>query len=233
MTQYPGSEGKVQYSDWCQNTLGLEEYGKTLVSIATTKQSTQEDSRAFNFFSSQSACNTAHLTGSSANEHVDFTGTTQDIVLQHIVSWQSLAASALGSFNTSLRFSPNAVPTASAAAAWLMRDSYLNVGVSANQAAQDAADAANGLSKPKKEGVCFSGKLIAFVTSFSGTTKPLGTPDSACDDRLFWPLVIQINSRCREKKSEADRFMRAMDSTYIISGTLLNRESCVSLPFTH
>jgi hypothetical protein len=42
---------------------------------------------------------------------------------------------------------------------------------------------------------------------------------------LFWPLVVQINSRCREKKKEADFFFRAMDSTYIISSTLLNRDS--------
>ena len=135
------------YSDWCQNTDALEKYAATLVPIASAKLQTQEDARAFNFFSSQAACNTAHTTGSSANEHVDFTGTTQATVLQHIVSWQSSAASALGAFNTSLRFSPNAVPTASTAAAWLMRDAYLEVGVSANQAAKDAQNAENGLSK--------------------------------------------------------------------------------------
>jgi hypothetical protein len=42
---------------------------------------------------------------------------------------------------------------------------------------------------------------------------------------MFWPLVVQVNSRCRDKRSEADKFYRAMDSTYIISSTLLNRDS--------
>jgi hypothetical protein len=65
-----------------------------------------------------------------------------------------------------------------------------------------------------------------FVTLRSGTVIPLNSPSGdACNARLFWPLVVQINSRCREKKSEADRFFRAMDSTYIISSTLLNRDS--------
>ncbi len=68
----------------------------------------------------------------------------------------------------------------------------------------------------------------------SGTKQSLGTSDTACDARLFWPLVVQINSRCKEKKSEADKFLRAIDSTYIISGTLLNRDSCARPPpFTH
>jgi hypothetical protein len=59
-----------------------------------------------------------------------------------------------------------------------------------------------------------------------GTDIVLGTPaGDVCDDRMFWPLVLQINSRCREKRAEAEKFMRAMDSTYIISSTLLNRDS--------
>jgi hypothetical protein len=53
----------------------------------------------------------------------------------------------------------------------------------------------------------------------------LSTLNSACDDRLFWPLVLQINSQCKAKKREAERFMQALDSTFIIGSTLLNEQS--------
>ena len=59
----------------------------------------------------------------------------------------------------------------------------------------------------------------------SGTRVALSTLNSACDARLFWPLVLQINSQCKAKKREAERFIQALDSTFIIGSTLLNEES--------
>ena len=53
----------------------------------------------------------------------------------------------------------------------------------------------------------------------------LSTLNSACDARLFWPLVLQINSQCKAKKQDAERFLQALDSTFIIGSTLLNKES--------
>ena len=53
----------------------------------------------------------------------------------------------------------------------------------------------------------------------------LSTLNSTCDARLFWPLVLQINSQCKAKKREAERFIQALDSTFIIGSTLLNEES--------
>ena len=54
---------------------------------------------------------------------------------------------------------------------------------------------------------------------------PLSTLNSACNSRLFWPLVVQINSQCKAKKQNAERFLQALDSTFIIGSTLLNKES--------
>ncbi len=54
---------------------------------------------------------------------------------------------------------------------------------------------------------------------------PLSTLNSACNSRLFWPLVVQINSQCKAKKQHAERFLQALDSTFIIGSTLLNKES--------
>lgn len=54
---------------------------------------------------------------------------------------------------------------------------------------------------------------------------PLSTLNSACNSRLFWPLVVQINSQCKAKKQDAERFLQALDSTFIIGSTLLNQES--------
>ena len=53
----------------------------------------------------------------------------------------------------------------------------------------------------------------------------LGALNSTCDDRLFWPLVLQINSQCKAKKIVAEGFMSKLDQTYIIGSTLLNEES--------
>ena len=53
----------------------------------------------------------------------------------------------------------------------------------------------------------------------------LGALNSTCDARLFWPLVLQINSQCKAKKNVAEGFISKLDQTYIISSTLLNEES--------
>ena len=53
----------------------------------------------------------------------------------------------------------------------------------------------------------------------------LGALNSTCDARLFWPLVLQINSQCKAKKKEAEQFIKLLDSTYIIGSNLLNEES--------
>jgi hypothetical protein len=148
MTQYPLAPNVIGPSDWCANTDLLEKFAQTLPPIQSVKGSTQEDSRAFNFFSSQSACNTAH-SAASTDERVEFSGTTQATVLQHIISWQAAAAVV----SSSIRFSPTSVPTASTAAQWLLRDAYLEVGVSANQAAKDKANAESGLSKAAASGM--------------------------------------------------------------------------------
>ena len=53
----------------------------------------------------------------------------------------------------------------------------------------------------------------------------LGALNSTCDARLFWPLVLQINSQCKAKKIVAEGYMSKLDQTYIIGSTLLNEES--------
>jgi hypothetical protein len=63
------------------------------------------------------------------------------------------------------------------------------------------------------------------MTLCSVTNVPLSTPNSACNTRLFWPLVVQTNSQCEAKKLDAERFLQALDSTFIIGSTLLNQES--------
>jgi hypothetical protein len=152
MTQYPNlKDTNSLSSDWCRNTDALEKYILSLVPVISAGRSTEEDNRAFNLFSSQTTCNNAHTSG-PASEHIAFTGATQSTILQHMISWQAAAALLFGPFNSSLRFSPNAVPTSSAAAAWLIQDTFLDIGVSANQAARDTLSAANGLNKAAATG---------------------------------------------------------------------------------
>jgi len=135
MTQYPNiKEAKSLSSDWCRNVDALEKYSLTLVPIRTT----EDDNRAFNFFSSQTACNSAHATASSADERIVFTGATQATILQHMISWQAAAAPRLGSNIASLRFFSNGAPTSSTAAAWLLQDAFLEIDVSsANEPFRD------------------------------------------------------------------------------------------------
>ena len=152
MTQYPNPRDTTSLSsDWCVNTDALEKYSLNLVPVISAGRSTEEDNRAFNLFSSQAACNTAHTAG-AADERIAFTGATQSTILQHMISWQAAAASLFGPFNSSLRFFSNAVPTSSSAAAWIMQDTFLEIGVSANQAARDTLSVANGLNKAAATG---------------------------------------------------------------------------------
>lgn len=138
MTQYPNiKEAKSLSSDWCRNVDALEKYSSTLVPIIS-RRTTEEDNRAFNFFSSQTACNSAHATASSADERIVFTGATQATILQHMISWQAAAAQQLGSNIASLRFFSNGAPTLSTAAAWLLQDAFLEIDVSsANEPFRD------------------------------------------------------------------------------------------------
>jgi hypothetical protein len=152
MTQYPNlKDTNSLSSDWCRNTNALEKYSLSLAPVISAGRSTQEDNRAFNLFSSQTACNAAH-TASAAAERIYFAGATQSTILLHMVSWQAAAVSLFGPFNSSLRFFSNSVPTSSAAAAWLMQDTFIEIDVSANQAARDTLNAANGLSKAASTG---------------------------------------------------------------------------------
>jgi hypothetical protein len=175
MTQYPHLEDTNSLSsDWCRNTESLEAYSLSLVPVVSAAASTQEDNRAFNLFSSQTACNAAH-TAAAAAERIAFTGATQSVILQHMIEWQAAAAPLFGPFNTSLRFFSNAAPTSSAAAAWLIQDTYLEVGVSANRAAQDSLSAATGLSKAAATGrrVPFLPHRWGFDAMFSHECAPI------------------------------------------------------------
>jgi hypothetical protein len=60
MTQFPMAPKPIEYSDWCENTDRLEKFAATLPPVQSARATTQEDIRAFNFFSSQATCNSAH-----------------------------------------------------------------------------------------------------------------------------------------------------------------------------
>jgi hypothetical protein len=137
MTQYPNiKDQKSLSSHWCQVVDALEKHSLTLIPVISSR-TTEEDNRAFNLFSSQTACNSAHVAASSADERVVFTGATQATILQHMISWQAAAAHLLGSNIASLRFFSNDAPTSSTAAAWLLQDAFLEINVSANRAYLD------------------------------------------------------------------------------------------------
>jgi len=123
-----------------------------------------------------------------------------------------------GSVANILRLSPDTTPTSLSVASWLLRDAYLSVDVSAAQAASDTAKKDAGLQTDAKSGV--SVNLVDFCNGASSSV-----PGVTAGTALYWPLVIQINSRCRDKKQEANKFQLSMESTYIISSTLLNKQS--------
>lgn len=150
MTLFPQPPKPIEYSDWCENTDRLEKYAATLPPVQSTRATTQEDIRAFNFFSTQAACNSAH-NASATSEYIAFSGTSQSSVLLNMQEWQAAAATAVG-VSSSLRFAQSSVPTLTSAAEWLLRDAYLEVGVSANQAAKDKLNAEMGLTKTAASG---------------------------------------------------------------------------------
>ena len=157
MTQFPSPPKPIEYSDWCENTDRLEKFAATQPAVQASRASNQEDIRAFNFFSSQSTCNAAH-NASSTSEYISFSGTSQSAVLLNMQEWQAAAATAVG-VSSSLRFAQSSVPTSTLAAQWLIRDAYLEVGVSANQAAKDKLNAESGLSKTAASGTLIENSL--------------------------------------------------------------------------
>jgi hypothetical protein len=219
MTRYPLAPETVSFSGMCLTTLEMQKYMESnLPQLTDALLSTQEPVRAFNFFSSESACANAHTsTGNSNNEYSTFDGPSSANVLSDIATWRLNSDAAVGTTAT-LRLSPGSVPDASVAAAWLLRDAFIDVDVSAAAAAKDAANSAAGLTTAKTGGS--SVKLGDFC---SRPVEPSSGPN--LNPSVYWPLVIQINSRCNEKKKEADMFLRALDSTFIISSTLLNQDS--------
>lgn len=159
MTQYPNIKDKTNIgSHWCQSADALEKHSLTLIPVIS-RRTAEEDNRAFNFFSSQTACNSAHV---AADERIVFTGATQATILQHMISWQAAAASSFGSSNASLRFFSNDAPTSSTAAAWLLQDAFLEVDVSANQAALDKLNKELGLPRPAAKSMYFSDVWMSF-----------------------------------------------------------------------
>jgi len=221
MTQYPLQPNSVLPSDWCASTNDMEKFHDTLPQLTTSSVSTQESIRVLNFFSSQSSCASApSATSGSGTAYATFAGTSSSSVLADIVTWRTNADAAIGVTN-SLRLSPDATPNASVVASWLLRDAYLEVGVSASQAAKDVANSAAGLNTAAKSNTIVTlGDLC-----YGGSSSVDGVTVGAS---LYWPLVIQVNSRCKDKKSEGEKFLRALDSTYIISSTLLNKDSYLS-----
>ena len=219
MTQYPLLPNSVLPSDWCASTNDMEKFHDTLPQL-TSSVSTQESIRVLNFFSSQSSCASApSATSGSGTAYATFAGTSSSSVLADIVTWRTNAYAAIA--ENSLRLSPDATPNASVVASWLLRDAYLEVGVSASQAAKDVANSAAGLNTAAKSNTIVTlGDLCT-----GGSSSVNGVTVGAS---LYWPLVIQVNSRCKEKKSEGEKFLRALDSTYIISSTLLNKDSYLS-----
>ena len=214
MTRYPMSPGLVVESDWCASTNDLHKLQETLPALTSSVSTTQEPIKVVNLFSSKSSCAAApSSTSSSGTAYATFSGASSATVLDHITTWRSSADAAIGVTNY-LRLSPDTVPNASVVAGWLLRDTYLEVGVSASQAAKDVASAASGLSTQAKSGT------VVTLSDFCN-----GGSSAGAAAALYWPLVIQVNSRCKDKKLEAEKFYRAVDSTYIISSTLLNKDS--------
>jgi hypothetical protein len=93
----------------------------------------------------------------------------------------------------------------------------MSVDVSPAQAASDAAKTAAGVPHTAKSAV-----EVTLVNSCNGSS---GVGGVTAGTALYWPLVIQINSRCQEKMLEAEKFQANMEATYIISSTLLNNRS--------
>ena len=214
MTQYPLAPAVTQPSDWCASAASLQQYAGTLPPIITATTATTESSNAFNFFSSTASCaGVATATSSSGSAYAVLPSGT---VLEHIVAWRSLGDASIGVANY-LRLSPGTTPTAESAGLWLIMDAYLSVDPTSAQAASDAAKAASGLQN--------TAKGATSVTLQNSCNGAVGVGGVTAGTGLYWPLVIQINSRCQDKMKEVDKFQLTMESTYIISSTLMNNKS--------
>ena len=214
MTQYPLAPAVTQPSDWCASAATLQQYAGTLPPIITATTATTESSNAFNFFSSTASCaGVATATSSSGSAYAVLPSVA---ILEHIKAWQSLGDASIGVANY-LRLSLGTTPTAESAGLWLIMDAYLSVDPTSAQAASDAAKAASGLQNTAK-----GATSVTLQNSCNGAT---GVGGVTAGTGLYWPLVIQINSRCQDKMKEVDKFQLTMESTYIISSTLMNNKS--------
>jgi hypothetical protein len=196
----------------------LQKYAETLPPLILAATAKAEFANVFNFFSSKASCAAvATATSSSGSAFASFGGgTASDTIMDHVKAWHSESTNNTN-VSHQLRLSPEATPTAATVASWLVQDAYMSVDVSPAQAASDAAKTAAGIPFTAKSAV-----EVALVNSCNGA---IGVGGVTAGTGLYWPLVIQINTRCRDKMLEADKFQLGMEATYIISSTLLNNRS--------
>ncbi len=217
MTRYPLFPEVVAPSNWCASAHALQKYAETLPPLILAATAKAEVANVFNFFSSKASCAAvATATSSSGSAYASFGGGTEsDTIVDHAKAWH------LASTNTNvshqLRLSPGVAPTATTVASWMVQDAYISVDVSPAQAASDAAKTAAGIPFTAKSAV-----EVTLVNSCNGAT---GVGGVTAGTGLYWPLVIQINTRCQDKLLEADKFQLGMEAAYIISSTLLNNRS--------
>jgi len=217
MTRNPLFPDVVAPSNWCASAHALQKYAETLPPLILAATAKAEVANVFNFFSSKASCAAvATATSISGSAYVSLGGgNASDAIVNHVKAWH------LESNNTNvshqLRMSPDAAPTEANVASWLVQDAYMSVDVSPAQAASDAAKTATGIPFTAKSAV-----EVTLVNSCNGAT---GVGGVTAGTGLYWPLVIQINTRCQDKLLEANKFQLGMGATYIISSTLLNNRS--------
>jgi hypothetical protein len=218
MTRNPLFPDVVAHSNWCASAQSLQKYAETLPPLILAATTKAEFANVFNFFSSKASCaGVATATSSSGSAYVSFGGgTASDTIVDHVKVWH-LEATNNTNVSHQLRLSPESTPTAATVASWIVQDAYMSVDVSPAQVASDAAKTAGGIPFTAKSAV-----EVALVNSCNGAT---GVGGVAAGTGLYWPLVLQINSRCQDKMLEADKFQLSADAAYIISSTLLNNKS--------
>ena len=217
MTRNPLFPEVVAQSNWCASAQSLQKYAETLPPLISAATAKAEFANVFNFFSSKASCAAvATATSNSGSAYVSLSGAAaSDVIVDHVKAWYT--ASSQVNVSHQLRMSPGTTPTAATVAPWMIQDAYMSVDVSPAQAASDAAKTATGIPFTAKSVV-----EVALVNSCNGAT---GVGGVTAGTGLYWPLVIQINSRCKDKKLEADKFQSSMEAIYLISSTLLNNRS--------
>jgi hypothetical protein len=217
MTRNPLFPEVVAQSNWCASAQSLQKYAETLPPLILAATAKAEFANVFNFFSSKASCAAvATATSSSGSAFVSFGGGTEsDTIVDHVKAWH--LASTYTNVSHQLRLSPGVAPTATTVASWMVQDAYISVDVSPAQVASDAAKTAAGIPFTAKSAV-----EVTLENSCNGATGVGGVTAGA---GLYWPLVIQISTRCQDKLLEADKFQLGMEATYIISSTLLNNQS--------